>query len=224
MARNSIHIIFWNHVARSGPMFTELHIYVLRKNIRRKNITHKAVPRLITTLWTGETWGRGKLTAALDGGKWMVSSPGCFTLEDRLPSVHWIGYWEGLRASQDGLATGKKSARYDNWAPVVKPGFKTFTDWIVLVVLNRVSILKSTDILKSATIIDSTYEYYVGHRPLPDLIETIFRKMTLPRLQVIGCYYTDRSVTTWNNLAQAVTFYFLFWRFWVRILRRSFIL
>jgi hypothetical protein len=42
--------------------------------------------------------------------KWMDASLGCFTREDRLPTVHWVG----LRTSLDGLATGKMPALYNN--------------------------------------------------------------------------------------------------------------
>jgi hypothetical protein len=35
------------------------------------------------------------LTSALDGGEWLASSPGRFTLRERAPGTHWIGGWVG---------------------------------------------------------------------------------------------------------------------------------
>jgi len=39
----------------------------------------------------------GFLPSALDGGKWSVSHPGCFTARESNPSTQWIGGWVGPR-------------------------------------------------------------------------------------------------------------------------------
>jgi hypothetical protein len=31
------------------------------------------------------------LTSALDGEEWSASRPGCFTPEEKVPSIHWMG-------------------------------------------------------------------------------------------------------------------------------------
>jgi hypothetical protein len=43
------------------------------------------------------------LTSALDGGGWLASRPGRFTLRERAPGTHWIGGWVGPRAVLDAV-------------------------------------------------------------------------------------------------------------------------
>jgi hypothetical protein len=47
------------------------------------------------------------LTSALDGGKWSVPLPGCFTARERASGTHWMGGWIGLRATLGAVVKGK---------------------------------------------------------------------------------------------------------------------
>jgi hypothetical protein len=46
------------------------------------------------------------LISALDGGEWLASGPGRFTLKERA-SNHWIGGWVGPRAVLDEVVKRK---------------------------------------------------------------------------------------------------------------------
>jgi hypothetical protein len=49
-----------------------------------------------------DVWIHIFLTSALAGGKWSVSSPGCFT-----SGTHWIGGWVDPRAGLDDVEKRK---------------------------------------------------------------------------------------------------------------------
>jgi hypothetical protein len=64
------------------------------------------------------------LTSALDGGEWLASRPGRFTLRERAPATHWIGGWMGSRAVLDPVVKRKvPSPRRDSnpRTPIVQP-------------------------------------------------------------------------------------------------------
>jgi len=47
------------------------------------------------------------LNLALDGGEWLASSPGLFTLRKRAPGTHCVGGWVGHRAGLDMVVKRK---------------------------------------------------------------------------------------------------------------------
>jgi hypothetical protein len=57
-------------------------------------------------------WGSGDISppfliSALDGAKWLASSPSLFNPGEKVPGSHWIGDWVGSRAGVDAMEKRK---------------------------------------------------------------------------------------------------------------------
>jgi hypothetical protein len=59
------------------------------------------------------------LNSALDGGEWLISRSGSFTLGARIADTNWIGGWMGPRVDLDAAAKRKTSYNYPcrEWSP-----------------------------------------------------------------------------------------------------------
>jgi hypothetical protein len=74
------------------------------------------------------------LTSAVDGGEWSASCPGRFTLRERAPATHWIGWWVATSAVLDAVVKRKipNPRRVSNHiTPIVRPLAQRYTDWAI---------------------------------------------------------------------------------------------
>jgi hypothetical protein len=73
-------------------------------------------------------WGVHSLTSALDGGEWSASRHGRFTPRERVPCIHWIGGWVGLRAGLDAVVKKKISRPLPGLEPpIIQPVAQRYT-------------------------------------------------------------------------------------------------
>jgi hypothetical protein len=120
--------------------------YLVRVKVKL-SLRFNWAPRHVVVLVEWRYSSTHSLISALDGGEWSALRPGRFTPTERVPDTHWIGGWEGPRASMDVVARIKKSqplsgiecrssspqpSRYTNWSAAAPTCFPKITINVIL--------------------------------------------------------------------------------------------